>query len=1300
MDFFRICVKESKKKGEEALEVFPDFIVGRSKDLMVQGQAFYAVWDEKKKLWSRDEYDVVRLVDEELADFVEKQKANGVVCKPKYLHASGNGMWYQFKRFLKNVSDNSVPLDTKLTFANTETTKSDYASRRLSYDLAEGSIQAYDELVSKLYAPEEREKFEWAAGAIIAGDAKKIQKFLVFFGSGGTGKSTIMEILSLLFGGKVKDGGYVAFFDAKALVGNNNSFSTESFKDNPLVAIQHDGDLSKIEDNTKLNSIVSHEDLRINEKYKSTYDTHINAFLFMGTNKPVQISDAKSGMIRRLIDVRPTEITHDPDRYFSLMSQVRFELGAIAYHCLQVYKAKGKNAYSKYVPRNMMLQTNAFYNFIDEYFDIFQEHDGTTLNQAWELYKAWAEDSELGYKIQKHKFRDQLKNYFENFYDRTTIDGVLSRSVYKGFKAQHYKAPISPEKPNVFSLVMEETESLFDKEFASQPAQTFKLNEFGKEIPEKFWTKEERLINGEIVKPRPSQVANTVLSDIDTSEIHFVKVPEQHIVIDFDLTDDNGEKSLERNCAEAASWPQTYAEISKSGSGVHLHYNYEGDVTKLAKEYSPGIEVKTLLGDASLRRKLTKCNNVPVATISSGLPFKKEKPMLQKNTLQSEKGLRDLIARNLRKEIHPGTKPSIDFIHRILEDAHATGMTYDVTDLRPKIMAFANNSTNQALVCLKTVQRMKFKSDEVSEKVTKEVEPEDNRLVFFDTEVYPNLFVICWKYEGSPTLVRMINPTSSEVEQLFKLKLVGFNNRGYDNHIMWARYMGYTNEKLYELSQRIINDKTKNWKFGAAYNLSYADVFDFSVIKQGLKKWEIELGIPHMEMDIPWDQPVPDEKIDKVVDYCCNDVNALESVFNHLRNDFTARKILADLSGLSVNDTTRQHATKIIFGNERNPQREFVYTELGGKFKGYKFDPYSKEEKSTYRGEVVGEGGYVYAEPGIYEDVVLMDIASMHPTSIEQLNLFGPYTKKFSELKEARLAIKDGDLKRARSFIPWDITGKEDSKALSDALKLVINSVYGYTSATFPNPFKDPRNVDNIVAKRGALFMIDLKHFVQEKGFTVAHIKTDSIKIPNATAEIIEEVQEFGKEYGYTFNVEATYKKFCLVNDAVYIAREGDHWTATGAQFKHPYVFKKLFSGEPITFDDLCETKSVAQGAMYLDFGPEKATPATPYEGMHHVGKTGSFVPVTKKAGGGALVRVKDDKSYAVTGTKGYLWLESEMIKVLGDRELSRMPIDGIQAPQGTGSITDIVNMSYFDALAEAAIKAIKEYGSFEEFVK
>ena len=68
----------------------------------------------------------------------------------------------------------------------------------------------------------------------------------------------------------------------------------------------------------------------------------------------------------------------------------------------------------------------------------------------------------------------------------------------------------------------------------------------------------------------------------------------------------------------------------------------------------------------------------------------------------------------------------------------------------------------------------------------------------------------------------------------------------------------------------------------------------------------------------------------------------------------------------------------------------------------------------------------------------------------------------------------------------------------STALKTAINSVYGLTSASFDNPCRDPRNKNNIVALRGALFMKTLQDEVVSKGFKVAHIKTDSIQIPDA----------------------------------------------------------------------------------------------------------------------------------------------------------------------------------------------------------
>lgn len=279
------------------------------------------------------------------------------------------------------------------------------------------------------------------------------------------------------------------------------------------------------------------------------------------------------------------------------------------------------------------------------------------------------------------------------------------------------------------------------------------------------------------------------------------------------------------------------------------------------------------------------------------------------------------------------------------------------------------------------------------------------------------------------------------------------------------------------------------------------------------------------------------------------------------------------------------------------------------------------------------------------------------------------------------MAIKAQDYESARNLLdgklaPYLDDTSGNAQDLAYALKIVINIVYGLTAAKFENKFRMDENKDNIVAKRGALFMVDLKHMVQEAGFTVAHIKTDSIKIPNATPEIIDAVVAFGKEWGYDFELEGVYERMCLVNDAVYIARQGDgQWTATGAQFQHPYVFKTLFSGEELTFDDFCETKSVSKGAMYLDFAKTGKL-----EDMVFVGRAGVYVPVLSRDGAD-LYRVHEDRLYHVAGTKDWSWIDRDMAE---QRET-----EGVL----------LLDWNYFRKLEDAAIEQIEKYGSFDDFV-
>ena len=896
LDFLMISTR-STKRG--VIEIYPKFIIKKSSDLMIRGGDFYAIWIEERGSWSTDEQDALILIDKYLDEYAEENKGKfEAQVRVMHMWDAESGMidtWHKYCQ--KQMRDSFHQLDDTLIFANTKVSKKDYSSKRLPYPLEKGDISAWDKLISTLYSPEERHKIEWSIGAIVTGDSKNIQKFMVFYGSAGTGKSTILNIIQKLFEG------YYSVFDARALGSSSNSFALESFKSNPLVAIQHDGDLSRIEDNTRLNSLVSHELMTVNEKFKAAYSNRFNAFLYMGTNKPVKITDAKSGLIRRLIDVTPTGEKLSRVEYHDVIKRVNFELGAIAKHCEEVYR-EDPGAYDDYVPVSMLGASNDFYNFVLDSYFTFKEQVDVPLKSAWELYKTYCDEANVPYPFSKRIFKEELKNYFTDYKDRYTVNDVRMRSVYIGFRADKFEDEEKKEeveKPKIKLIEFNSTESIFDKEYSEYPAQYAT----SKGTPTKKWDN-----------------VTTTLNDINTSELHYVKVPENHIVIDFDIPDENGEKSLEKNVEEASKWPPTYAEFSKSGKGVHLHYIYTGDPKKLSSIYSDHIEVKVYSGKSSLRRKLTKCNNLPIAKISSGLPLKGEDKVVNFEAIKTEKGIRTLIKKNLKKEIHPGTKPSIDFIHKILDDAYKSDLKYDVSDMRPAVLSFAASSTHQADYCIKLVNKMQFKSEEPSLPVGSR--PED-KIVFYDVEIFPNLFLVNWKYEGEKSpVVRMINPKPAEIEELLKYKLVGFNCRRYDNHMLYARLMGYNNLQLFNLSQKIITEG-KGF-FGEAYNISYTDVYDFAAKKQSLKKWEIELGIHHQELGLPWDQPVPEERWVEVAEYCDNDVIATEAVFNELKGDFMAREILADLAGMTVNDTTNTLTTRIIFGKERHPN--LVYTDL------------------------------------------------------------------------------------------------------------------------------------------------------------------------------------------------------------------------------------------------------------------------------------------------------------------------------------------------------------------------------------
>lgn len=1239
-DFYKVTTEGPfDKRTQFDYKVDVDFNYVYNDDLIVRGGAFAYYWDGEQ--WSKDLRDIVLNIDSNIKSAVNEVRSEHPDSTIKYGLAenSNSGIVTKFQKYCQALQTKDIAFNTTIFFDNQTPKRDDYSTIQLNYHPQPGKCDSFDKLAGTLYAPEELDKILWAIGALLTGNMPKIQKFLFLYGAAGTGKGTMLDIISKIFQE------YRADIDLEKLT-NGSQFGTSQIVDVPLL-VDSDSKIDRIKKDTDLLKLVSHEPVMVRKLYQDGYSVAFQGLLVTASNARYDAKNVNSGIHRRALVVHPSGNIVSKEDYNRLMNDINYEVPYIAQKAIDRYTELGEAFYDNYRDEEMVNYSDPFHACVSENLPLFTEKDGITLNQAASIYKEYIE--ELGWETKgvKQKVKLRLPDYYREFSKYKMIDGVRLTRYYSGFKTEKFPFLNGKDKPkNVVEceqpswLDLSEQPSLFDKEAAAYPAQL--ANENG--TPKYKW-----------------DTVQTTLKDIDTSELHYVKVPQSHIVLDFDMKNENGEKDLELNIKEALSYPQTYAEVSKSGGGLHLHYWYDGDVTKLKNLIKDDVEVKVYTGKSSLRRKLIKCNNLPIAHIATGLPLKEKEVIMYKDIEDihwTEKKLRTFIENCMDKVHHSATKPEMDFIYTVLEQAKDTGVKYNLNDMLDSLTKFAMHSTHNSDYCLGIVNKLTLSTYQTEDEIGNGNDIIDDKdIVFFDIEVFSNLFLVCWKkngfeipawvyddldkdinsgnnYQPSDILKSnwydqhknkdygiWCNPTVNQLEYLLQHPLVGFNNRKYDNHILYNASLGATPMELYMQSQNIINHTGDGGMKPAAYNLSYADLYEFMDIKQSLKKWEIALGLTHDEFEFPWDQPLAVSNWARCAMYCMHDVDATDKVFNDKHAGqpaWMARKVMCELTEMSPNTKTQTLAEKFLFGDEQRPQDNFVWYDLAKEFPGYTFDP-NRKPASDYHGKDPSEGGYVSSKPGVYgvsakdynegniidpetgrcKLVTYIDVASLHPHSLIAINYFGKYTPKFQALVKCRMHIKHGELDKAASaFSDIDPALSEKlSKFLNDpslinglahAMKIIINIVYGMTSAKYDNKFRDPRNVDNIIAKRGALFMMMLEEELNARGCNVIHVKTDSMKITNYLQEDIQYAMDRANEFGYTFELECIFDRIALTNKSTNIGHiegkpeyDAHAWEAVGAQYAEPYVFKKLFSHEELVEDDYMVLKS-STAPIYL----------------------------------------------------------------------------------------------------------------------
>lgn len=171
-------------------------------------------------------------------------------------------------------------------------------------------------------------------------------------------------------------------------------------------------------------------------------------------------------------------------------------------------------------------------------------------------------------------------------------------------------------------------------------------------------------------------------------------------------------------------------------------------------------------------------------------------------------------------------------------------------------------------------------------------------------------------------------------------------------------------------------------------------------------------------------------------------------------------------------------------------------------------------------------GGYVMDSiPNLYDSVLVLDFKSLYPSIIrsfliDPMGLIeGLQLEVGRELDQAVAGFRGGQFHRTRHFLPqmieklWaarDIAKKNNEKAFSQAIKIIMNSFYGVLGSSGCR-FFDTRLASSITM-RGHEIMKQTKRLIEEQGYQVIYGDTDSTFVSLNGQYSQQKADEIGNE--------------------------------------------------------------------------------------------------------------------------------------------------------------------------------------------
>jgi hypothetical protein len=472
--------------------------------------------------------------------------------------------------------------------------------------------------------------------------------------------------------------------------------------------------------------------------------------------------------------------------------------------------------------------------------------------------------------------------------------------------------------------------------------------------------------------------------------------------------------------------------------------------------------------------------------------------------------------------------------------------------------------------------------------------PHGRRLWVYDCEVFPNAFLAVFS-DGR----EWRSFTDRELPQLARfvadpaLALAGFNNHAYDDLLLRhiVAHPKAIAAELHRLSLRIIdpqNDEDEQANTTLQYGdtpWAYSiDVFQLLNGHGSLKEWCCREGFPSVvECPAPFDQSLADDQLEEVARYCRNDVYAAMLLLARrwhlvrLRTTVAERFDLGDRVYTLSEPQLAQHTfltlhrrrtgqavRQVKVAAQTNPDNlsgAHGLDLLISRRVAFATEPFQRLLAGLKAGRLVGEreglawslhvpevdlahplplAGTAFAlgigglhsvdEPGIFTEdaemaLIDLDVTSYYPAIIITEGLFprqlGPeFVVDLARLRDQRVAAK-----------------RSGDKATADALKIVINSIYGKLNDHY-SPLRSAVDAHRVTLN-GQLLLLMLIERLHQAGARILSANTDGVTAQWRRAEAERELPDLVSDWQARTGMElerTDYQRLCRRDVNSYVA--------------------------------------------------------------------------------------------------------------------------------------------------------------------